>query len=287
MPSAATVLTLPEAAERLGVHYMTAYRYVRQGRLPATQVGTQWEVLDRDLVAMKGKASARQRRGQRRVEADVEGMQRRLMADDNAGAWWLVESHLGGGMDPAGVLTELMVPALRAIGQRWATGEISVADEHRATSVCQRVIGRLGLHFAPPGKSRGTVALAAPSGDLHMLPVSIVADLLRWRGLRVVELGANTPPAALGEALAPEQRLVAVGIAATTSGLDAAIAECVATARVASPNVPIFVGGAAIKNARQAKRLGADQWSGPGASAAVDTVERLVAAGPHPRRNVA
>ena len=32
-------VTLHEAAERLGVHYMTAYRYVRTGRLPAERDG--------------------------------------------------------------------------------------------------------------------------------------------------------------------------------------------------------------------------------------------------------
>ena len=32
-------LTLAEAANHLGVHYMTAYRYVRTGQLPARKAG--------------------------------------------------------------------------------------------------------------------------------------------------------------------------------------------------------------------------------------------------------
>ena len=40
------VLNLKQVAQRLGVHYMTAYRYVRQGRLPARREGTAW-VVDR------------------------------------------------------------------------------------------------------------------------------------------------------------------------------------------------------------------------------------------------
>jgi excisionase family DNA binding protein len=278
MPSSPPVLTLPEVAERLGVHYMTAYRYVRQGRLPASRIGTQWEVLASDVAALRQADPAKDRRGARRTAADVEGLQRRLMAGDSAGAWWLVESQLGGGMDPAGVLTELIAPALEAVGQRWAAGEMSVADEHRATSVCQRVIGRLGFQHGSPGKRGGTVALAAPHGDLHSIPVAIVADLLRWRGFDVLELGANTPAFALGEALVGEQRLVAVGIASTTQGNDAAVTECVAAARTARPEVTIFVGGAAIKNARQARQLGADRWTGVGVTAAVDTVENIVGA---------
>ena len=265
---------------------MTAYRYVRQGRLPAKQVGTQWEVLDRDVSAMRRRESRIVRRGALRVAADVEGMQQRIVVGDHAGAWWLVESHLSAGMEPATVLTDLMVPALRLVGERWASGEISVADEHRATSASQRVIGRLGLQFAPPGKSRGTVALAAPAGDLHALPVSIVADLLGWRGWHVLELGANTPAPAFGDALAAEQRVVAIGIAVTTAGLESAVAECVAAARLAQPDVTIFVGGGAITSARQAQEVGADTWSGIGSSAVIDTVERIAAAKPVVTRSV-
>ena len=37
-------VSLPEAAELLGVHYMTAYRYVRTGRLEARVVRGVWQV---------------------------------------------------------------------------------------------------------------------------------------------------------------------------------------------------------------------------------------------------
>jgi excisionase family DNA binding protein len=35
-------LTLHEAADLLGVHYMTAYRYVRLGLLHASKAGVSW-----------------------------------------------------------------------------------------------------------------------------------------------------------------------------------------------------------------------------------------------------
>ena len=128
---------------------------------------------------------------------------------------------------PRGVVTTLLAPALRSIGARWADGDVSVADEHRATAVAQRIIGRLGLQFGRPGRSRGTVIVAAPAGDLHTLPVAMVADLLRWRGFDVVELGANTPVDALAEVAGKADRLVAVGIASTTLGLDAEVGRSI------------------------------------------------------------
>ncbi|MEY2765605.1 MAG: Helix-turn-helix domain, partial [Actinomycetota bacterium] len=44
-------VTLHEAARRLRVHYMTVYRYVRSGRLPARQEDGEWKVLVSDIQA--------------------------------------------------------------------------------------------------------------------------------------------------------------------------------------------------------------------------------------------
>jgi len=49
MPPDAGTLSLRECAERLGVHYMTAYRYVRTGMLAAVKQGTEWRVAVEDL----------------------------------------------------------------------------------------------------------------------------------------------------------------------------------------------------------------------------------------------
>ncbi len=43
-------LTLHEAADRLGVHYMTVYRHVRLGMLPARKVGGSWRVDPADVA---------------------------------------------------------------------------------------------------------------------------------------------------------------------------------------------------------------------------------------------
>lgn len=46
-------LTLHEAAAQLGVHYMTVYRYVRLGLLPAHKVGGTWQVDGTDLAVFR------------------------------------------------------------------------------------------------------------------------------------------------------------------------------------------------------------------------------------------
>ena len=211
--------------------------------------------------------------------APADALEARLLAGDSAGAWLLIESRLAGGLDPSGVVITLLAPVLRSIGTQWADGGVSVADEHRATAVAQRIIGRLGLQFGRPGRSRGTVVLAAPAGDLHTLPVAMVADLLRWKGFDVTELGANTPVHALAEVAAKADRLVAVGIASTTIGLDAEVRRSLEELRATRQGATTLLGGGAIRSAAHAKELGADIWTGRNGWNVVETVESLVTGG--------
>jgi excisionase family DNA binding protein len=276
MPLDPPALTLQEAADELGVHYMTAYRYVRLGRLPATQEGAEWRVRPADVSRLKAAPRPRSHRKAESTLAARSGLEARMVAGDRAGAWGLIESRLAMGSDPSGVLTDLVVPALRSIGDRWEAGELSIAEEHRATAVASRLIGRLGLQFGRKGKRRGTVVLAAPEGDLHTLPVAIAADLFRWQGFEAVELGANSPAESVAEAARRSDQLKAVGIVSSTSGLDAKITAAVAAVRRDVPGVPILLGGGGIRDQRHAKRLGVDIYTGTGSTAALEAVEQIV-----------
>ena len=52
------VLRLSDAADELGVHYQTAYRWVRTGRLPARLVNGEYEVSRRDVRAVADRLRA-------------------------------------------------------------------------------------------------------------------------------------------------------------------------------------------------------------------------------------
>ena len=185
-------ISLHEAAHRLGVHYMTAYRYVRTGRLPAERDGTRWIVDPADLDRMRAPGPVRRGTGSVRSEGSAK-LVTRMVAGDEAGAWSTVEAALASSLEPADVYYELLVPALRAIGTGWENGDLSIADEHGATAVAQRIIGRLGPRFTRRGRKRGSVVLGAAPGDDHSIPCSIVADLLRQARFEVLDLGATSP----------------------------------------------------------------------------------------------
>jgi len=268
-------ITLQEAADRLGVHYMTAYRYVRTGRLPARREGVQWMVDPAELAKMRSPERTTRGHGTVRSEGPAK-LAARMVAGDEPGAWGVVEAALASGVEAADVYLDLLVPALEIVGEGWAAGELTVADEHRATAIALRLVGRLGPRFARRGRKRGTVVVGAPAGEQHGLPSAILADLLRGVGFEVLDMGANTPAASFAETAKEANRLVAIAIAITTSGGDAAVRPAVKAIRQAT-DAPILVGGAAIHDQAHALRLGADEWSGIDGRSALVAIERFAA----------
>lgn len=266
-------MTLQEAADRLNVHYMTVYRYVRTGRLPARQEGLRWTVAMSDLDALQQRG--RRRRGTGRAASQAQLMDR-LVAGDEPGAWAVVDAALASGMAAREVLLYLLTGALRAIGERWASGELSVADEHRGSAVAARIIGRLGHLFAQRGSKRGVIVVGTTAGDAHAMPSAILSDVLRGANFEVIDLGANTPPESFAQAASRPDRLVAVLVGATTRGHARTLARTIKAIRTARPETPILAGGAAIADQAAATRLGSDGWSGHDAAQAVASVETLL-----------
>jgi excisionase family DNA binding protein len=270
-------LTLQQAAGELGVHYMTIYRYVRTGKLPATRIGGGWQVDPDDLARMKSAVPRGARKPVARA-AVTKQLEARLLAGDEPGAWGVFETALASDHSPSQALLQLLAPALESIGDRWHAGELTVADEHRASAVAVRLISRIGARFVRRGPKRGSVVITTPPAELHSAPVAIAADLLRWAGFNVIELGADTPADALTQALAGVPDLLAVAMACTTRASTTSARRVVTHLHNALPGTTVLLGGAAINDADHARRLGADGFTGRRGDDLVRVVEELAAA---------
>lgn len=127
----------------------------------------------------------------------AQDLSRALMAGDRDEAERVYARTLLAPMDT--VVSLVLLPTVRLVGDAWHRGETSVAQEHFATSwvrehlsaMLQRVLG---------GRNQKQHAVCATlSGERHELGVLALAVRLGLRGWRVSVIGADLPEEALAE----------------------------------------------------------------------------------------
>jgi len=253
-------LTLQQAAEDLGVHYMTAYRYVRLGLLDATKRGGTWNVQRSAIEAFQA-GSDRSPVAPGQSAPWSERLESRLVDGDAAGAWGVIDKAMSSGMALDAIYLDVLTPAMVHIGDRWSAGELDIAIEHRASGIAMRIIGQIGPRFARRGRSRGAVIVTSPAGEHHALPLAMLSDLLRLEGWEVTDLGANLPAASLIHVLDDTPDAVAIGLSASSPKSFAALDEMCAAIRAARSDLLLIIGGGAIRDRSHARSLGADEWA--------------------------
>jgi excisionase family DNA binding protein len=264
-------LNLKQVAASLGVHYMTAYRYVRTGRLQARLVGSGWVVDRADLEEFASRDDVESGNA---ATNGREILRKMLVAGDETAAWRVIESALAGGRSPASCYIDLIVGSIDDISSRTTLSSVPVAEEYLATATATRLVARLGARFRRPGRTRGTVVFGAPTGETHTLPISVVADLVRLENFTCLELGANVPPTAFAGAVSGARHLVAVGIGISMAANLDGLRETVEAVRAVDPSVPVLIGGQGARDPATAAQVGATAWA-PDGSTAVDVIVEL------------
>jgi DNA-binding transcriptional MerR regulator/methylmalonyl-CoA mutase cobalamin-binding subunit len=92
------------------------------------------------------------------------------------------------------VVTSWLFPSLRALGDGWESGEVSIAGEHLVSAaVLRRLAAAYDAAGRRPGAPRAVVGL--PPAARHELGLLAFATAARRAGIEVVYLGADLPQA--------------------------------------------------------------------------------------------
>ncbi len=219
--------------------------------------------------------------GPDRLDAVADEFFDALHRADEGHAVALAGGLLDGGVPAQDVLLRLVARAQQRIGLLWQTGAWSVAEEHAATCINERVVATVGARTRCPGR-RGHVVLGCLDGEWHALAARIVAEVLRLHDWRVTFLGASVPPAHLVSFLHQHGPDVVALSAALPIHLPAAHRTIVAAQRIGTP---VLVGGPGFgSDGRWARHLGADAWA-PTAEDAVALLDRRPWPEPEPERH--
>ncbi|MFI9638934.1 B12-binding domain-containing protein [Micromonospora sp. NPDC051925] len=186
---------------------------------------------------------------------------------DEYGAIEVAIGLLDAGAPAERVLLDLVAPAQTEVGERWARNEWSVAQEHAATHISERVVAAIAA-YADPRPTRGRIVVACMDGEWHALPPRLVAEVLRLRGWQVTFLGASVPAAHLVSYLHRHDAHAVALACALPMRLPHAHRMIEACRR---SDVPVVVGGRGFGvDGRWARRLGV-AWA-PNAPGAADLV---------------
>ncbi len=98
------------------------------------------------------------------------------------------------------VLRDVLLPCLQQIGEGWASGTVTIAEEHFASQLIRERLLGLARDW---DQGRGPRAvLACPPGERHDIGLICFGLVLARNGWRITFLGPDTPATALSEAAA-------------------------------------------------------------------------------------
>jgi methanogenic corrinoid protein MtbC1 len=165
-----------------------------------------------------------------------------LLARDSARARLSVEAALESGVPIPDIYLEMIEPALREVGHRWAMGALNVAEEHYATAVAQSILDGLSRrHIRGPKDGRLAIVSGTPD-ELHELGTRMVADFLEADGWEVLRLGPGAPARDIAQLVESEQpELIALSTA--TAGVLHGVVEVFESLAALDPRPCIVAGG--------------------------------------------
>lgn len=201
-----------------------------------------------------------------------------VLERDEYAAVAMVFAMLDDGVSAEDLLLDVIAPTQKKVGVEWAVNRLTVAQEHAATAINDRVIAALAHHRASrPVAHAGRVTVACVDGEWHALPARLLAEVLRLRGWQVDFLGAQVPTPHLVAHVhhhGPDAVALSSSIPTQLPTAHAAI-----TASQAA-GAPVLVGGAAFGvDGRYAYQLGANAWA-PDARGAAELLSKGVSAVP-------
>lgn len=185
----------------------------------------------------------------------LEELERALTALDEPSAQATLDRTFAA-HDLETALTEVILPFLRELGERWAATQRTVAQEHFASHVIGSRLRAISRGWGDGDGPR--VMLACPAGEQHELGLICFGLMLRERGLSIAYFGAQTPAGDLAGAIGEfAPRLVVFSATDTRQFLDASDEM-----RSLSGLAPLAIGGPgaspALAQALQARLLPAD-----------------------------
>lgn len=130
-------------------------------------------------------------------------------------------------LTPKEFCLNLIIPLFQQIGRKVLSGELTIAQEHTLSALCNFQIGQMiGSHYQKKILKRDLYILAAPEGELHEIGLLACSLLCVHYGIRFIYMGVNLPSQSLAEAAnALNAKFIMVGTTTSSDSERAAALE--------------------------------------------------------------
>ena len=187
-----------------------------------------------------------------------------------------VQAALDANLDPASILNDGMIAAMREVGNRFEAGDYYVPEMLIAARAMQggMVILKPRLLQADR-KSSGRVLIGTVKGDLHDIGKNLVGLMLEGAGFEITDLGVDVPVEDFIR-VAQEQKPDIVAMSALLTTTMPMMKQTIDAFQAAGLRykVKFIIGGAPVTES-YAKQIGADGFSSD-ASRAVNVAKSLL-----------
>lgn len=185
----------------------------------------------------------------------------------------IVEASLDEGIEPAILLNDSMIPAMREMGSRFSRNDAYVPDMLIAARAMQTGLNIIEPLLVNEGyQPAGTICIGTVKGDLHDIGKNLVAIMLKGAGFEVMDLGVNCDVEKFDDAVQKgAQAILCSALLTTTMPYMKTVVEHFSH----NPGVKVLIGGAPVTK-NYADEIGADGF-GRDANEAVAAVERALA----------
>lgn len=144
-------------------------------------------------------------------------------------------------LGPTRFVQDVARPLLVEVGERWAAGRMSIADERLVSAALRRILG--GLIRLRTVNSSASLLLATPPGEQHALGLTLLALLAVERGIETYLLGPDLPAAEITQAAA-RAGVAAVGLSVVNSdNRQNAVEQTRQVEQLLRPDIELWLGG--------------------------------------------
>jgi methanogenic corrinoid protein MtbC1 len=169
-----------------------------------------------------------------------------LIAGDEIAAEIAIREAMDANLGTAEIDAKVIAPAMWLIGELWERGQFSIAEEHIATEITLRVLAlQREAQRVVGARPRHRVMLATAPGELHVVALRMVENLVRGAGYEVVMLGADVPAPMLAAAAHHHQADV-LCLSSTMPGRRDDVLSVIDEVRELCPNAAFVLGGRGI-----------------------------------------